>query len=150
MHFFFEQNNSKANNIGKREGSKQKAMFRHLSPEMPISRPRNFSRTGFIIPLKITRRPLSTVRRSALYACIHANCRIYYGAGRVCIWESEFRGRIHPVDYSAIHAGFLDISSPFFSFLSPPPPTFEFHAIVVTAIHEMIDIGLLIFRNNVA
>lgn len=34
---------------------------------------------------------------------LDANCRIYYGTGRVCIWEEDlaFRGRIHPVDYAS-------------------------------------------------
>jgi len=65
---------------------------------------------------------------------------------------------------SAIRVDFLDISSPFFSFLSSSSPTFEFHAIVMTYSNPrvsrerrdrkrrdiLVDIGLLIFRDNVA
>ena len=44
---------------------------------------------GIIIPLKIAR--MLAFYTVMLCACIHANCRIYYGVRRVCIWESELR-----------------------------------------------------------
>jgi len=169
--FFLEKNNLKTN-IRKSKSDKQRAMIWSELISQDVSRPRNFSRTGFIIPRKIARRPLSTWR-AVLYARIHANCQIYYDAGRVCIWESEFRERIHPIDCP---------------FLPPPPPSMWISSISrplsspfsrrlrrllnftplswryqqSTCLSrtlrrrdrrrrdKMIDIGLLIFRDNVA
>lgn len=45
-------------------------------------------------------------RWATIIRALDANCRIYYGTGRVCIWEDlAFRGRIHPVDYASSVSG---------------------------------------------